>query len=133
MTGSYEVVITAHSYDNPTGRCVQCQGQRFGSTPGPGCCDENFVRQSSESCPSVRCDTGMRACIRQPSFRNCGIFDHVAPRFYPDTNNFIFASSFFGLDNPSVVVDTAPWRVSLINIIIIIAVMYIIYNYRGWK
>ncbi len=112
MTGSYEVVITFHSYDNPTGRCDGCQG---GSTPG--CCDENFVRSSSQSCPSVRCDTGMRVCIRRLSLSGCGILNQVTPDFSINTNNFIFASSFFGLDNPSVVVDTAPWRVSLINII----------------
>ncbi len=70
MTGSYEVEITFHSYDNPTGRCAQCQG---GSTPG--CCDENFVRSSSESCPSVRCDTGMHVCIRRLSFSDCGILN----------------------------------------------------------
>ncbi len=128
MTGSYEVEITFHSYDNPTGRCARCQGQSFGSTPG--CCNENFVRSSRESCPSVRCDTGMRICIRRLSLSGCGIFDQIAPEFSFNTNNFIFTSSFFGLDNPSVVVDTAPWRVSLINIIIIIAVMYIIW---GWN
>ncbi len=134
MTGSYEVVITAHSYDNPTGRCALCQGQQsFGSFPG--CCDESSIRPSSESCPLVRCDTGMRVCIRRLSLNDCAILNQVAPRFSFNTNNLIFASSFFGFVNPSVVVDTAPWRVSLINIIVIIAVMYnfIIYNYRGWN
>ena len=111
MTGSYEVEITFHSYDNPTGRCAQCQGQLFGSPPG--CCDESFVRSSSEICPLETCDTGMFVCIGQPSFRNCGIFNQFAPRFFPDTNNFEFAPSFFGLNNSLVVVDTRPWRVSL--------------------
>ncbi len=129
MTGAYEVEITFHSYDNPAGRCVQCQGQSFGSTPG--CCDENFVRSSSRSCPSVRCDTAMHVCIRRLSLSGCGLLNQVAPDFFLNANNIIFTSLFFGLDNPSVVVDTAPWRVSLINIIIIIAAMYIIYNYRG--
>ncbi len=97
-------------YDNPTGGCDGCQG---GLTPG--CCDEN--RSSSESCPSETCDTGMRVCIRRLSLSGCGIFDQIAPDFSINTNNFIFTFSFFGLDNPSALVDTAPWRVSLIHII----------------
>ncbi len=115
MTGSYEVEITFHSYDIPTGRCVRCQGQSFDSTPG--CCDESFIRSSSQSCPSQTCDTGMFLCIRRLSLSDCGIFNQFAPQFNPDANNFAFTSSFFGLDNPLVVEDTVAWRVSLINIL----------------
>ncbi len=41
--------ITFHSYDNPTGRCAQCQEQSFGSFPRY--CDEDDFRPLNQRIP----------------------------------------------------------------------------------
>ncbi len=111
MTGLYEVEITFHSYDNPTGRCAQCQEESLGSDPR--CCDEDNFRPLNQSCSSIEtCDPVMRICIRQLSTASCGILNGFDPTPSPDTNSFIFTSSFFGFSNPLLVVDTLPWEVS---------------------
>ena len=63
VSGSYIVEVNVHNYQNPSGRCDGCQA---GNDPGPGCCDEDFVRPLNQACPSsgpdVICDTFIAYC-----------------------------------------------------------------------
>ena len=46
MGGSYRVEVSIHTYNNPSGRCDECQ-----PGPDPGCCDETSIRLADTPCP----------------------------------------------------------------------------------
>ncbi len=113
MIGDYEVVVTFHSYANPSGRCVRCEGA---TATVPGCCDVSDPVPLDQSCPvQDTCDTALDYCLRTlGSTGLCPTSEQtLAPSFLLDSRGSGFGSTFFGLDNPVIVVHrTEPWQVS---------------------
>lgn len=96
----YEVEVTFHSYENPTGRCIGC---RENGNPGLGCCDESFIRSSTLMCSQDdTCDTTIDYCIRDlQSMADGCVNQTVFSQFaIQDTNSYFFSPVFFGVDNP---------------------------------
>ena len=118
MGCNYEVEVRVHSYLNPTGRCAGC---RTDNNTGPGCCDELLIRSSDESCSLEEdtCDPTVDYCIRPlgETGEDCPEGQIVlSPSAFEETNNFTFFSftpSFFGVENPLLIVaENTPWTVS---------------------
>ncbi len=113
MTGDYEITVTSHSYANPSGRCVVCNG----ATPGaPACCDAPSPVPQDQSCPiEATCDTIMGVCLR--TVGSTGLCPQnqqtiILPDFLSGSRNYNFSDSFFGLINPTLVQRSGPWMVS---------------------
>ena len=108
MSGSYRVEVGIHTYDNPTGRCDECQ-----QGPDPGCCDETSTRPADQQCPtSPTCDTFFR--YRHCDKDNGNACEGVQPTFSlfgPDTNSVDFDNRNFNI-NPVIVEENEPWNVS---------------------
>ena len=119
MGADYEVTVTIHSYQNPTGRCDGCR-QSVGGVPG--CCDEPFIRPLWQDCPitDVTCDTAVDYCIRSlgSTMDSCPEGEIVyAPYAVEESNTYSMSYShsrtFFGMDNPLIIVgQNRPWTVS---------------------
>ena len=113
MSGSYRVEVSIHTYDNPTGRCDECQ-----PGPDPGCCDETSVRPADEPCSiSSTCDPifGYKHCgIDTRNNGYCEGVESTNSKFTINTNSVDFNSTWldFELDNPVIVEESAPWNVS---------------------
>ena len=121
MIGENEVVVRAHSYLNPTGRCDEC---REDNNPDPGCCDESTIRPIDETCPAAEsCDTSMIICFRPVgstieltgvSCQNTNL-NITGTTFISNTNSLDFSvgeDSFFGNPNPLVRFSSRAWEVS---------------------
>ena len=110
--GTYEVEVTAHSYNNPSGRCDEC---RSSPDSDPRCCDETSDRPLEQQCPFIRCDTTVKFC-----FRSLGENETSCP---PDergtttsinTNYATFGTLFFGIANPQIHSSILAWEVSVV-------------------
>ena len=102
MSGSYRVMVSPHTYDNPTGRCDKCQ-----PGPYPGCCDEPTVRPADQQCPtSLTCDPVF-------SYRYCDIGNNCegvqSALFLSDSNSVVFDPDIAG---PVILEKNEPWNVS---------------------
>ncbi len=112
MIGDHQILVTIHSFANPTGRCVQCGG----ATPTlPGCCDVAFPVTLEQNCPIQNtCDTAVNYCLR--ALRSTGLCPQseqmLAPTFLVNSRGSDFGSDFFGLDNPIAFNRTESWQVS---------------------
>ena len=104
MAADYEVEVTIHSFDNPTGRCSGCRER---GNPHPGCCDESFIRHISQACPmsTDTCDPSVDYCIKAfgSTSAECPDSNVVLSEFaVEETNSYSISqqSDFFGLENP---------------------------------
>lgn len=110
---TYEVVVTYHSYVNPTRRCVDC-----GGGAQPGCCEVLVPVPQSQTCPTEdTCDTALTHCIRSlGSNTNCTEAEDratLAPTARLNVRSTItFGADFFGLQNPVIYNSTQPYQVS---------------------
>ena len=108
-TGSYIVEVNVHNYQNPTGRCDECQ-----PGPVPGCCDETVVRPAIEACPSSSaCDTFMSYCdvpLGDPACEPEMNTDYY--RSDRNSINFDTEGPLLGSDFPVMVERNEPWTVS---------------------
>ena len=117
MTGdehNYEVVVTYHSYANPTGRCAEC-GE---ATPmDPQCCDVPDFVPVDQSCPTGdTCDIRLGYCFRPvgTTGNNCTQEEQFLPSIELDSRSITFSTGFFGARNPITTLGIGPWRVSSI-------------------
>lgn len=116
VIADYEVEVTVHSYQNPTGRCDGC---RQSGIPNPGCCDETFIRPSSMSCEIAAdtCDTTVDYCIRDLRSTANGCQEDqtfFSPFAVEETNAYSISPSFFGVNNPLLIVGhNKSWTVSI--------------------
>jgi hypothetical protein len=120
MIADYEVEVTIHTYQNPTGRCDECRRPGFSN---PGCCDEAFIRPPNLPCETTTdtCDTTVDYCIRElrSTAADCSAGQTVLSTFaFPETNRYEYMStlspSFFGVDNPLLVIGhNKSWTVSI--------------------
>ena len=112
-SGSYIVEVNVHNYQNPSGRCEDCQE---GNDPGPGCCDEEGVRPLTESCPVV-CDTLIAYCSLPLGNVNITCdpgADGNSSRFFTyDSNSIDFDAegTLLGTDLPLIIEGDEPWNV----------------------
>ena len=116
VTADYEVEVTIHSYQNPTGRCDGCRQSGFSN---PGCCDESIIRSPSQSCEITvnTCDTAVDYCVRdlRSTATGCPEGQTVLSSFaVEETNTYSNSPIFFGLENPILITgQDMPWIVSL--------------------
>ena len=107
--GAHEIVVTFHSYSNPTGRCAECNG----ATPGvPACCDAPSPVPLDQNCPADEsCDTRLTGCFRDVgSTGTCQWIDFTGRIL--SGSSFTFEDSFFGFFNPVLLPRNRPWQVS---------------------
>ena len=115
MSGSYVVDITLHSYMNPSGRCALCQDQDSSGTSLAGCCDEDFVRPSSQACPSTSaCDPILTWCNTSYIGGLCGPFG-VSEKYSANSSSINLETSNILADNTLRVMRDEPWAVSLLH------------------
>ena len=118
-SGSYIVEVNVHNYQNPSGRCAECQWPWPGRSPG--CCDEDFIRPASQGCPG----TGPMAAVCDPFITYCSVplgdptcnpntEGSMSAFFRPDTNSIDFDAegSLLGTELPLTIEGDEPWRVS---------------------
>ena len=107
------IVVTFHSYSNPSGRCAGCNG----ATPGvPACCDAPSPVPLDQNCPADEsCDTRLAGCFRDVgSNGTCPQIQFTGRSILSGSRNFTFEGIFFNnYFNPIRLPRDTPWQVSI--------------------
>ena len=111
LSTTHQVIVTFHSYSNPSGRCAECNGA---ISTAPACCDAPTAVPQSQSCPTDdTCDTALMYCYRAVgTIGSLCNQPNLAPIAVLNGNESLDSSQdFFGLRNPFIQDRFGPWQV----------------------